>query len=277
MWHAGWIARHLDPNHDLHASRAPAVPEALVAASEHLGTNEAMAREIVGGPWILQIGPVQWFDPLASVEAWIGSRGKARLAALGVVVPIVVALVLGRVFCGWGCPLEMLFDLNHRLRRRLSRWLPSLRRRPRTVPHPTKLAVLGFGLVFAAVAGASVLSLIYPPAILQRLAGGLTGWGTLGLLAAIFIVELLWLPRVWCTALCPGGALHALLGRFRTLRIVRTEGACVACPHCDRACPFDLEPSVRNPGMDCNNCGACIGACRRSALRHQLAWPWARS
>lgn len=72
-----------------------------------------------GGP----DGPVKLFfdlDPLVFLSTWLASRSAADLSLLALVT-ILVTVLLGRVFCGWFCPMGALLNavgsLRHRYRR----------------------------------------------------------------------------------------------------------------------------------------------------------------
>jgi polyferredoxin len=55
-----------------------------------------------------------WIDPLILIATYLAAHA-VPLAALAAVATIVVTAVLGRVFCGWICPLGTLNDLSGRL------------------------------------------------------------------------------------------------------------------------------------------------------------------
>jgi len=60
-------------------------------------------------------------DPLAGIAAMLASRSWIAPLALGVVT-LLLTLALGRVWCGWLCPMGTLLD-----------WTPS-RQRPKDIP-----------------------------------------------------------------------------------------------------------------------------------------------
>lgn len=68
-------------------------------------------------------GPVKLFfdlDPLILVGTWIATRSLADLSLLALIT-VLVTLVLGRVFCGWFCPLGTLHNVVSSLRGRFRR------------------------------------------------------------------------------------------------------------------------------------------------------------
>ncbi len=241
------------------------------------------AQALRGGPWSAQAGPVSMTDPLAGAEMVVASKGASRVLWIGLAIPVVLALLLGRVFCSWICPMGLLTELSDKLRRVL-RWLEL---KPHNIrpARATKFVLLGVGLVVAAWTAAPVLGYVYPPAILNRelhdlvfgffdraemgrfgfWAGGLT-WMSL-VIAAIVVIELTVSRRWWCRYVCPGGALYCLLGAVRPLRVYRRESACTLCGACNQACHLGLKPmQERVMGIECDNCGQCISHCSDDAL-----------
>ena len=104
-----------------------------------------------GGPWSAQIGPVSLTDPLAAAESVVASRSVNRVLIVGAAIPILLTLLLGRVFCSWICPMGLLLELNEKLRGVL-RFLEIRPRQLRFSP-ATKYVVLGTGLMVALVVG----------------------------------------------------------------------------------------------------------------------------
>ena len=85
-------------------------------------------------------------------------------------------------------------------------------------------------------------------------------------IAGVLLLELLFVRRLWCRCLCPGGAVYSILGRVRLLRIRRNRSKCIDCLNCDDVCPYHLEPSHAELGGECDNCGQCKAACKSDAI-----------
>lgn len=114
--------------------------------------------------------PVKIFlvgDPLMAITTFLASRSLAFPVwlALGVMV---MTVVLGRVFCGWICPLGTLHHVAGLLNRRKRPLLDGKLNRPRRVPlHKIKYHILIFLLV-AAVFGLQLTGIVDPIALLIR-------------------------------------------------------------------------------------------------------------
>lgn len=227
---------------------------------------------IKGSPWSATLFGVRVTDPLA-VIGQSAARGAIHWRfAVTALLPVIAALLLGRVFCGWLCPASFLYELVDRLRARLQGLgipLGDLSVDPRI-----KYVVLAAGVAVSALAGGLAVSAIYPPAIVARelnyvIIGGSFGGGAAFLLATA-LFDLLVARRGFCRYLCPGGALQALLGRYRLLRVRRQASQCVDCSRCTQVCMYALDPMRDRIGQDCTNCAACVAVCPTGALAFRL-------
>lgn len=246
----------------------------------------AYARGLRGGPWSAEIGPLSLTDPLAAAECLTASKRSSRVLWIGLIVPLVVTVVLGRVFCSWICPMGLLLEFTDKLRPVL-RWLEL---RPQDIPTArlTKYLLLGAGLLLVAALSLPVLGYVYPPAMVGRelhglvfglfdraemghfgfWIGGLT-WMSL-VLVGIAVVEVTVSRRWWCRYVCPGGALYSLLGWRRPVRVKRNQPRCTDCGDCNQACHLGLKPMQDEMGLECDNCGLCISSCCDDAIDYAI-------
>ena len=242
--------------------------------------------------------PVDLFmrlDPYASVGAMVAARSLiTRLWPMLLVVGS--ALLLGRVFCGYFCPLGTMLDIFSGLFRGKgkARNFKNL--------HAAKYLIL-FATLAAAAVGVSVTHFFDPVNIAERagillfrqgaslivmgiayipgLAGlvepleeslafevrsyGLTVFLTL-VFASVVALEFV-SRRFWCRYLCPLGAMLSLLGRVAPFaRKVSSE--CNLCGKCETACPFGAvgEDPHRTLHGECTRCYRCSGVCPRAAI-----------
>lgn len=147
---------------------------------------------------------------------------------------LALALVLGRAFCGWVCPLGGLIDgLDAALApaRRLLGMEKRIRsRRTWLIASPVSWLLLGAVLATLPFTP-PLLQFLHPNVWLIRIFS-LTPLGIAfaGMLVAFSLLT----RRLWCTYACPLGALYGLLGRASLLRLGITR--CADCGRCDR-CP----------------------------------------
>ncbi len=244
------------------------------------------AQGVRGGPWSLQLGPVSMIEPLAAAESVAARKGASPVLWIALAVPLLVVLVLGRVYCSWICPMGFFLELTDKLRRAL-RWL-ELRPRDVQVSRATKYVLLGVGLALSAALALPVLGYAYPPALLgrelhdlvfgifDRAEMGAFGFSWSGLtwmslvLAGIAALEITVSKRWWCRYVCPGGALYSVLGWRRAVRVQRNAARCTACGLCNQACHLGLKPMQDRFGPECDNCGLCISNCADDAIGFTL-------
>jgi polyferredoxin len=144
------------------------------------------------------------------------------------VLPLLAALLFGRVFCAAVCPLGILQDLvavrPHRLSAAIQAALQVL-----------PVLLLGLTVLLAATQTAYLACRFDPLVPLLRRSGTahglLTGAGIL-LLGVV-------LARPYCRFLCPYGVLLRLLSRLSWRHVTITPDICVRCRLCADSCPFD--------------------------------------
>lgn len=222
----------------------------------------------------------RWFDvlpfvdPLAGLEVMLASRSATSSLLLGMGTVMCVALLLGRVFCGWLCPLGFLLEMHEQFQVWFSRRILRRRRfRRQVVSRQTKYYVLAFVLIVSVTSGLPVFATFSPInlVILAPMLG--MGWG-IGLIGVLCVAEFVF-PRVFCRALCPLGGLYSLLGRFALLRVrIRPDGQQLMCRQCSCDCPMGIsvmedyvaaEKPFINSG-ECTRCGTCADACAGQVL-----------
>jgi len=193
-----------------------------------------------------------------------------QLPVLGLL--LVSALLLGRVFCGWICPLGYLEDALGRVPKlRLERygWF--------AVAEPWLRACR---YVVLAITVWLVIGLNFPaerahPYVVRspdfwNWESVLTAWRMgaarypvrAGILAFALLSGLL-VTRLWCRYLCP---LGALLGIFNKISVWRPAVLSSACKHCGKYPGECVQFTV--PGTtDCIVCGECLGGCPSKAIK----------
>ena len=218
-------------------------------------------------------------DPLTAVGTALAEWTIPHWAWLGLAV-LALTAVLGRFFCGWLCPLGTLQHLvsslggpSRRARVEANRYRPWF---------ALKYLVLTVLLTWAAL-GSEHLGWLDPIPLLHRAFaagirplwhGGLmpAGWVSCGLLAAILLLSA-WMPRFYCRALCPLGALLGLFARLAPLRIRRDDDSCTGCKLCLMPCQGADEPLGEHRVSECHVCLNCLAGCGEDSLRYGLAAP----
>jgi MauM/NapG family ferredoxin protein len=240
-----------------------------------------LARLAAGDPRAFPYTVFHHADPLSAVGAAFAA-GTIPGALVWAAALIALTLVLGRVFCGWVCPLGTVqqlasFLFSGRTRReslsvnRYRRW------------YALKYYILA-ALLVGALAGTLQTGLLDPLSLTARgLASGL--WPALpggrpapgGWLAALLLLGIVlasrWIPRLFCRAFCPLGALLGVFARFAVFRIHRRDQACTACTLCAFACQGADEPLGRHRVGECMVCLNCLPACPEQAMSYRALPP----
>jgi polyferredoxin len=175
-------------------------------------------------------------------------------------LPLVAALIAGRVFCSGVCPLGAIQDLvlvrPWQAPRAVDRW---------------------GGLVRYVYLAAAVWFAVQPPSARDfiicrfdpfvgffRLSGA--AW-ILTLGAALLFVGTV-VGRPYCRFVCPYGGLLALVSRFAWKPVRITPDEEQDCGLCIEACPFGAIHNMRADRAECLACARCFAHCPRQ----QLAW-----
>ncbi len=221
-------------------------------------------------------------DPLHGLIVAMSDWTVPRLLWVGFLVLIATTL-LGRFFCGWICPLGTL--------QQLVSWAASPRGRLRQDRNryrswfAAKYLVLVFILAWAAL-GLSHAGWLEPTSLLTRaIASGFrplwhggaspSGWLSAALVVSILVLST-WMPRLYCRAVCPLGALLGLAARLAPLRIRRDAAVCTDCQLCLMACQGADEPLGEHRVSECHLCLNCIPSCPEQSLHYGLEGDAAR-
>lgn len=148
-------------------------------------------------------------------------------------LPIIFALLFGRVFCAGVCPLGALQELvnvrNFRISRAVSAALTMI-----------PWVYLAFTIIYAATRSQFLICRLDPFIGIFRLGGdvGMIIFGVSLLLMSVFI------GRPFCQFLCPYGALLSVFSALSWKKIDVTQKTCINCALCDKSCPVD---AIRSP------------------------------
>src|SRR5512133_1796848 len=170
---------------------------------------------------------------------------------------LLVTVLFGRVWCGWGCPQTVLGELT--------RWIepaPRGRRRPWR-----RAGGLGVTAAVAAVVGADLVwYFVSPYDFLSRLGAGtlgpVVGWAWAGAAVVLFL-DLALLRQTFCATVCPYAKVQGVLFDRHTLVVAyddRRDADCIDCLACVRVCPtrIDIRDGLQ---LECIACAACVDAC----------------
>lgn len=262
-----------------------------------------LSRSGAVAPWVAS-APMR-LDPLAQLSSLLAGRALLAGGALALVT-LLLALVVGRAWCGWLCPLGTLLDIFSPRNRAKDRPPPESWRK---IKYVVLLVVL-----FAALMGNLTLLVLDPltllyrsftaalwpamdrlvtaletglyrvpflsttvvafdslvrPVLLSTLPVYYRGALFIGLLLAGVILLNRFAGRFWCRYLCPLGGMLGLIGKISLFKREVSED-CRACTLCSAACPtgaIDPQQSRRQDAGECILCLDCLEACPRGSIR----------
>jgi len=268
-------ARVIDDPQLMAGLRGEVITQAVDPYIQRLDDPQAFLDGNKGTLWSMRLFGLDLTDPLAAAEMLAASKHVHWPLLVSIIIPVVVTLIFGRVFCSWICPGYLLFEVAGKLRKvlRIAEIEPGNGR----FSLVNKYVFLLVGLVIAAVTARPLFALIYPPAVISR---ALHAWifgtaltGMLILLGVIVAFELFVSPRWWCRTICPGGALYGLIGWARPVRVKLKKDLCTGCRECIPVCEAGINPITQSSSIECDNCGVCLRHCGHGALAYTIGLP----
>jgi len=212
------------------------------------------------------------------------ARGVFPLLVLGVIY--LTAVTVGRVFCGWACPMGMIQDFLSYLPFKKEPFSQSTISQLRDI----KWVIVGFSVLTTTLVGFrrattelkdpvgvfsdspfSVLSpagtlftyipymFLWNPNVLAT--AGMVAWIKFGILVSV-LVPSLYVPRFFCRYICPMGALLEPLSAYKFLRIQKSPKApkeaidAILRDVCPTGVQADDSEFIDSPA--CIHCGKCI-------------------
>ncbi|HRY99155.1 MAG TPA: 4Fe-4S binding protein [Bacteroidales bacterium] len=272
----------------------------------------ALAVLLVFALWFLDLAqafPIGVFTVLRYIQL-VPALQLALSFSLGGVAALLLlllsALVFGRAYCSFLCPLGLLQDLMSRIRA----WIRPRKRYPRQKAY--RMLRYGMLLVFlvSLAAGSGVVTglldpyswfgriafhLVRPPlTLLHNLAAwGMNSlgsfalnpvkfhgmaWAASGAAAAMLALlgVMVWNQgRQYCNTICPVGTLLGLAGCKALLRVHFEKRACTACGLCAAACKAGCI-DVKHKTVDherCVVCFNCLPSCAEGGIRYGRPQP----
>ncbi|MCK5011726.1 MAG: 4Fe-4S binding protein, partial [Deltaproteobacteria bacterium] len=120
-----------------------------------------------GTLWSMRFAGIDLSDPLAAAELIATTKTFYLPFMASIIIPVLGTLLLGRIFCSWICPAQLLFEMANKFRAVLRfAEIP-----PANVSFSlkNKYIVLAVGLIVAVIVAQPLFALFYPPVVLSRL------------------------------------------------------------------------------------------------------------
>ena len=181
--------------------------------------------------------------------------GKVQLWMGLFLISVLAALVFGRVYCGWICPINTVMKVITWIKKKLR---IKNARIPLWLTKPwIRLFVLGLFAALFAFVMVSGKKLPVLPALLA-IGGALT----------FFFPE-----ELWHRYLCPYGTILSIPARKSKHTMTLDSELCNSCGMCQRVCPAKAvekrELHYEILKKDCIVCMECSGICKKNAIAYR--------
>lgn len=223
----------------------------------------------------------------AGFELWISEFAIIFFSLMFCMFLIMaMALIYGRMYCGYLCPQMIFSEASHALETRITKYVnkhfiqwPLARRK--LVSRIAFSTALGLASVFLAFVFTSYF--VEPRDLLARLArldiqtaGGITG----AVVTLITFLDFAFVRQKFCVTVCPYGYLQGMMVDKNTLLVLYRDEKkeCIECKKCVRVCEMEID--IRNSPyqIECIHCGECIDACadvlRRLGKQTLIHYAW---
>ncbi len=233
-------------------------------------------ENVSGGPYTFKFFPVIFTEPLTiTVQAvnsvlepasWNWVFLTTLLIALG------LALLFGRAFCGYICPMSLIVSTNLKIQRKFFGRKIKAQAPPGTMFKKKGRVVYMIVLFLLVITNPLVLQYLLPPAIFQHsvsdflLWGGWTLWGALFLGLVVFELSK---PGYFCRYLCPTGIFLSVVGKLKVFRLRHdSDLSCPkGCMQCMEECWLGLSPMARINDPRCDMCSRCLDHCPTGRIK----------
>lgn len=185
------------------------------------------------------------------------SNGKMMLWLALYAVSLIAALLFGRVYCGYACPMNTLMIPTE--------WMSKkLKLQSKKTP---KWLLSGRFPWFALIGSLAVMLLA--KRILHKNIPILLIW-----LAVSVIITLRYKPAVFHNLICPFGVLQKLFGKYTKFSEKVNKDSCIGCKLCEKVCPSEaievnsIEKKAEIQTSLCLQCTNCQQVCPKDAIHY---------
>lgn len=209
--------------------------------------------------------------PVQQILTTIGIRGGfSYLLPAIIILGVLLAssLLIGRIFCGYACPLGVLQELISKINFKSN--IKEQKKAKYRIEVSSQVSNKVRWIFLIVITMASVWSILLLP-VLNPLNGFSVVKSPLTLTLLIPLVGLItvciasvFLYRPWCRFFCPFGVGSSLCSQVARTKYQRTED-CTDCGLCEKICPTQ-EAAVDSKKGECYYCDRCIEVCPHNAI-----------
>ncbi|TQR33009.1 quinol dehydrogenase ferredoxin subunit NapH [Campylobacter sp. MIT 99-7217] len=211
-------------------------------------------------------------DPFAALQIFLASLSiDLSLLAGALLIFLLYGIFLGRAFCAWVCPINLITDFASFVRQKMglraSKFI--------ILSKNLRYLILILTLVLSFILSQPVFEAFSYIGIVQRgvIFGGFS-WAFVGFV--IFVIDAFLASRAVCSHFCPLGAFYAFISRYALLKVRYHLSKCTKCFKCVEICPerqvlAHIGKEQKNVlSGECIRCGRCIEVCDDDALEFSI-------
>jgi ferredoxin-type protein NapH len=225
---------------------------------------------IKGTFYSIDVGDVAMADPLAIFQAVISSKIINMYMIASILIPLLLMITLGRIWCSWFCPYYFMVEMLEKIRKLVG--LKSLKPKyNKSIPSKTNIIRFTFliiGIIVTGIAGIPLLNLISAPGVISSEALVVVKFHhftfEIVFILVILVIEFLFVYKFWCRFFCPTGTFLSIFRWKKGMKVIKKQPECTMCLNCIKICPMALNPMEEGDNSLCNNCGDCIVACEKN-------------
>ena len=219
-------------------------------------------------------------DPFMTIQVFLSTYHLPINMIIGTSTIIIVYLIMGgRSYCSWVCPYGILSEIGEKWHNTL---VSKKIIKNRKFDHRVRHIFWFIFLILSFTSGYLVFETFNVVGILSRFIA--YGWSlALSWVVVVFLIEVFYSRRAWCTYICPIGTTYGILGKVSGLRVQWNDN-CDHCMVCHDVCfesqvleltraKYDEQRKEKGiktqyvTGADCTLCGRCIDVCHSDALK----------
>ncbi|MBC8214274.1 MAG: 4Fe-4S binding protein [Candidatus Marinimicrobia bacterium] len=233
---------------------------------------------VSGTLYSMSFGSLDFSDPSLILQTLVLVKKISLPFFISGIIPLLLAMFLGKVFCSWICPFHLLSEWAYKLIKKIKKISSTANKNPKRNFN----LVIFFGLLlFIFLSEVPIFSLVSLPGIISSQVADLVIIRTLGIeifiIILVLLLEMFSLSRFWCKYACPVGLSLGLTKFKNSLSIVCDSSKCGKCPQrkqnpCKTACSFNLNPKELGIYPVCNNCIECVSVCNENNGALQLTF-----
>ncbi len=219
-------------------------------------------------------------DPFTTIQMYLATYHLPINVLIGTLTIVFFYLLIGgRTYCSWVCPYGILSEIGEKLHNKL---VAKKIIKNRKFDHRVRHIFWFMFIILAFTSGYLVFETFNIVGIMSRFIT--YGWSlALSWVLVVFLIEVFFSRRAWCTYICPIGTTYGYMGKVSALRVQWNDN-CDHCMVCHDVCfenqVLDLtkakydkqreEKGIKTQyvtGADCTLCGRCIDVCHADALK----------